>query len=111
MNARVPINNMEMTKGQLLQINFATVWKGTIHMLANLAPENIDFWPAYALQCLMFGTVELHTRSEDMLVNVTVSGRPPTDNTAIARFRANNTGLRMTSNSMASNTRTPFSCT
>ena len=26
-NIRVPINDMEMTKGQLLQINFAPVWR------------------------------------------------------------------------------------
>jgi hypothetical protein len=88
-NARVPINVMEMTKGQLLQINLAPVWKGTVHKLESLTPENIDFSPAYALQRFMFSTVELHTRAEDMLVDATVSDRPPPDITGIPRFRAN----------------------
>jgi hypothetical protein len=66
-NARVPINDMEMTKGQLLQINFAPVWKGTIHKC--ITREEVDFCPAYAVQRLMFGTVEQHTRTEDMFVD------------------------------------------
>jgi hypothetical protein len=62
---------MEMTKGQLLQINFAPVWKGTIHKC--ITREEVDFCPAYAVQRLMFGTVEQHTRTEDMFVDALVS--------------------------------------
>jgi hypothetical protein len=108
-NARVPINDMEMTKGQLLQINFAPVWKGTVHMLEDMTPENIDFCPAYALQRFMFGSVDLHTRAEDMLVDATVSDRQPVEITGPARFRANTTNLRMAANSMASNSMAPNS--
>jgi len=55
-NMRVPTNDMEMTKGQLLQINFAPVWKGTMYNDANFAHE-VDYCPASALQTLMFGKV------------------------------------------------------
>jgi hypothetical protein len=80
-NVRVPINDMEMTKGQLLQINFAPVWKGTMHMHEHLTEENVDFCPAYAVQCLMFGTVPQDTRTEDMFVDATVTDRRPAGNT------------------------------
>jgi len=56
-NMRVPTNDMEMTKGQLLQINFAPVWKGTMYKDSNFANE-VKYCPATALQTLMFGEVE-----------------------------------------------------
>jgi hypothetical protein len=84
---------MEMTKGQLLQINFAPVWKGTIHMHKNLTPENVDFCPAYALQKLMFGTVDSDTEAQDMLVDATVSHRIPVAELPTSTlFRSNNRG-------------------
>ena len=56
-NMRVPTNDMEMTKGQLLQINFAPVWKGTMYKDENFRRE-VNYCPATALQTLMFGKVE-----------------------------------------------------
>jgi hypothetical protein len=78
-NVRVPINDMEMTKGQLLQINFAPVWKGTIHACNRL--EDINFCPASAVQLLMFGTISQDTRTEDMFVDATVTDRRHPENT------------------------------
>jgi len=56
-NMRIPTNDMEMTKGQLLQINFAPVWKGTMYRDPNFEDE-VKFCPSTALQTLMFGKVE-----------------------------------------------------
>ena len=99
-NSRVPINDMEMTKGQLLQINFAPVWKGTIHMHEHLTEENVDFCPAYAVQRLMFGTLPQDTIVENMFVDATVTDRTPAGNTLpTQRYRASVQRTQTASNS------------
>jgi hypothetical protein len=73
-NIKVPINDMEMTKGQLLQINFAPVWKGTIHADLALDPKNVPYCLAYALQRYMFGNVPRAVLSHgDVFVDAVVS--------------------------------------
>ena len=97
---KVPINDMEMTKGQLLQINFAPVWKGVIHGDKHNEAINVPFCAAYALQLLMFGTVTqfyargLHSHQSGPLVfDVTVSGDSLID-TTVAEAPALATGKR-----------------
>jgi hypothetical protein len=71
---KVPINDMEMTKGQLLQINFAPVWKGVIHGDPKNEGTNVQFCLAYALQMVMFSPKVLHTTiNSGALVDATVS--------------------------------------
>ena len=66
-NTRVPCNDMEMTKGQLLQINFAPVWKGSTYRPVQLTEQNLAHFHAYALQKLMFGNID------DYFIDVGVS--------------------------------------
>ena len=72
-NVKVPVNDMEMTKGQLLQINFAPVWKGTMYS-DDVDSKTVDLFPAYALQVLMFGKREM----VKMFVDVAVSSQTKT---------------------------------
>jgi hypothetical protein len=69
-NTRVPCNDMEMTKGQLLQINFAPVWKGSTYRPTQLTEQNLAHFHAYALQHLMFGDL-------DYFIDVGVSENRP----------------------------------
>jgi hypothetical protein len=85
---KVPINDMEMTKGQLLQINFAPVWKGVIHGDQCNEAKNVPFCAASSLQKLMFGRVTqfhalgLHSHpSGPLFFDVTVSGERLIDTT------------------------------
>lgn len=57
---QVPVNDSEMTKGQLLQINFAPVWKGSTPGFKNLE-AHVKFCPAYAMQKLLFADAPVST--------------------------------------------------
>ena len=74
---------MEMTKGQLLQINFAPVWKGVIHGDPKNEGTNVQFCLAYALQMVMFSPKVLHTTiNSGALVDATVSAPQPDSHAA-----------------------------
>jgi len=71
---------MEMTKGQLLQINFAPVWKGTTYT-DNVTPQNVDHFPAFALQALIFDKA-----LPNMFVDAGVSRKPEASEDARALY-------------------------
>ena len=69
----VPTNDMEMTKGQLLQINFAPVWKGAIPGVRKRTDKEISYCLEYLLQSLLFSTI----LNESVFVDAAVAAEAP----------------------------------